>query len=113
MKNDIKKAPVKFREDRLYFQHFMLIFVFAPKSVIITTVRGPHHTKEKGKSGAMGRWGMGTIIDFFFCSNTLDYLEGPFYLLLFVGSVFFFFSCWKRIVIMILVLTLLICLELS
>ena len=25
-----KKAPVKFREDLLYFQHFMLIFVFAP-----------------------------------------------------------------------------------
>ena len=29
MKNNIKKAPVKFREDLLYFQHFMLIFVFA------------------------------------------------------------------------------------
>ena len=29
MKNNIKKAPVKFREDPLYFQHFMLIFVFA------------------------------------------------------------------------------------
>ena len=38
MKNNIKKAPVKFREDLLYFQHFMLIFVFAPKSVIITTL---------------------------------------------------------------------------
>ena len=25
-----KKAPIKFREDLLYFQHFMLIFVFAP-----------------------------------------------------------------------------------
>ena len=24
------KAPVKFQEDLLYFQHFMLIFVFAP-----------------------------------------------------------------------------------
>ena len=24
MKNSIKKAPVKFREDLLYFQHFML-----------------------------------------------------------------------------------------
>ena len=30
MKNNIKKAPVKFREDLLYFQHFMLIFVFVP-----------------------------------------------------------------------------------
>ena len=30
MKNNIRKAPVKFREDLLYFQHFMLIFVFAP-----------------------------------------------------------------------------------
>ena len=29
MKNNIKKAPVKFRKDLLYFQHFMLIFVFA------------------------------------------------------------------------------------
>ena len=28
--NNIKKAPVKFQEDRLYFQHFMLIFVLAP-----------------------------------------------------------------------------------
>ena len=25
MKNNIKKAPVKFQEDGLYFQHFMLI----------------------------------------------------------------------------------------
>ena len=25
MKNNIKKEPVKFREDGLYFQHFMLI----------------------------------------------------------------------------------------
>ena len=25
MKNNIKKAPVKFREDGLYFQHYMLI----------------------------------------------------------------------------------------
>ena len=30
IKNNIQKAPVKFREDLLYFQHFMLIFVFAP-----------------------------------------------------------------------------------
>ena len=30
MKNNIKKAPVKLRENLLYFQHFMLIFVFAP-----------------------------------------------------------------------------------
>ena len=28
MKNNIKKAPVKFWEDLLYFQHFMQIFVF-------------------------------------------------------------------------------------
>ena len=32
MKNNIKKAPVKFWEDLLHFQHFMLIFVFAPIS---------------------------------------------------------------------------------
>ena len=32
------KAPVKFREDRLYLQHFMLIFCLCPKSVIITTL---------------------------------------------------------------------------
>ena len=30
MKNNIKKAPAKFWEDMLYFQHFMQIFVFAP-----------------------------------------------------------------------------------
>ena len=29
MKNNIKKALVKFRENLLYFQHFMLIFVCA------------------------------------------------------------------------------------
>ena len=28
MKNNIKKASVKFWEDLLYFQHFMQIFVF-------------------------------------------------------------------------------------
>ena len=30
MKNNIKNAPVKFREDGLYFHHFKLIFVFVP-----------------------------------------------------------------------------------
>ena len=30
MKNNIKKAPVKFWEDLLYFQHFMQIFAFGP-----------------------------------------------------------------------------------
>ena len=30
MKNNIKKAPVKFWEDLLDFQLFMQIFVFAP-----------------------------------------------------------------------------------
>ena len=30
MKNNIKKAPIKFWEDLLYFQHFMQIFVLAP-----------------------------------------------------------------------------------
>ena len=39
MKNNIKKAPVKFGEDLLYFQHFMQIFVFCSKLVIITTLR--------------------------------------------------------------------------
>ena len=29
MKNNIKKASVKFLEDLLYFQHFIQIFVFA------------------------------------------------------------------------------------
>ena len=29
-KKNIKNASVKFGEDLLYFQHFMLIFVFAP-----------------------------------------------------------------------------------
>ena len=30
MENNVEKAPVKFREDLLYFQHLMLIFVFVP-----------------------------------------------------------------------------------
>ena len=38
MKNNIKKVPIKFWEDLSYFQHFMLIFVFVPKLVIITTL---------------------------------------------------------------------------
>ena len=47
MKTKIKKAPVKFQEDLLYFQHFMLIFVFAPKSVIITTLTVSTPTKQE------------------------------------------------------------------
>ena len=39
MKNNIKKTSVKFWEDLLHFHHFMQIFVFAQKSVIITTLR--------------------------------------------------------------------------
>ena len=39
MKNNIKKAPVKFWEDLLYFQHNMQIFVFCSKLVIITTLK--------------------------------------------------------------------------
>ena len=38
MNNNIKKAPVNFWEDLLYFQHFMQIFCFCSKSVIITTL---------------------------------------------------------------------------
>ena len=47
MKNNIKKAPVKFRADLLYFQHsgrsvvfstFYVDFCLCPKSVIITTL---------------------------------------------------------------------------
>ena len=34
MKNNTKKAPIKFREDLLYFQHFMLIFVFASSDIL-------------------------------------------------------------------------------
>ena len=39
MNNNIKKAPVNFWEDLLYFQHFMQIFVFCSKSAIITTLK--------------------------------------------------------------------------
>ena len=39
MKNNIKKAPVKFREDVLYFQHFYADFCLCPKLVIITTLK--------------------------------------------------------------------------
>ena len=34
----MKKASIKFWEDLLYFQSFMYIFVFCPKSVIIITL---------------------------------------------------------------------------
>ena len=39
MKNNIKKALVKIQEGLLYFQHFMQIFGFCPKSGIITTLK--------------------------------------------------------------------------
>ena len=45
MKNNIKKAPVKFQDDLLYFQHFMLIFCLCPKSVIITTLKARQRAK--------------------------------------------------------------------
>ena len=32
--NQHKKAPVKFPEDRLYFQHFMVIFFFASNQLL-------------------------------------------------------------------------------
>ena len=38
MKNNIKKAPVKFRDDLLYFQHF-IIFLFLPQ------ISDYHHLK--------------------------------------------------------------------
>ena len=39
MKNNIKKAPVKFWEDLLYFLAFYADFCFCSKSVIITTLK--------------------------------------------------------------------------
>ena len=33
MKNNFKKAPVKFWEDLLYFQHFIQILDFAPTTL--------------------------------------------------------------------------------
>ena len=38
MKNSIKKAPVKFWEDLLYFSAFYADFCFCSKLVIITTL---------------------------------------------------------------------------
>ena len=38
MKNNIKKAPVKFREDGLYFQHFMLF-------LSLSQISDYHHLK--------------------------------------------------------------------
>ena len=40
MKNKLEKAPVKFREDLLYFQHFMLIFLSLPQ------ISDYHHLKH-------------------------------------------------------------------
>ena len=39
MKNNIKKAPVKFQEDLLYSQHFMLI-------LSLPQISDYHHLKE-------------------------------------------------------------------
>ena len=39
MKNNIKKAPVKFQEDLLYFLTFYADFCLCPKFVIITTLK--------------------------------------------------------------------------
>ena len=44
MKNNIKKAPVKFQEDLLNFHHFMLIFVFAQ-------ISDYHHLKSNKSKG--------------------------------------------------------------
>ena len=38
MKNNMKKAPVYFREDLLYFQQIYADFCLCPKLVIITTL---------------------------------------------------------------------------
>ena len=43
MKNNIKKVPVKFGKDLLYFQHFMLIFIFAPNLWIQPPYGFPYH----------------------------------------------------------------------
>ena len=40
MKNNIKKPPVKSREDLLYLSAFYADFCLCPKSVIITTFNG-------------------------------------------------------------------------
>ena len=53
MKNNIKKATVKFREDRLYFQHFMLFLACAPNQLFTTLrnldVAGTFQAKQGGK----------------------------------------------------------------
>ena len=58
MKNNIKKASVKFWEDLLYFQNFMQIFVFAPISDyhhLKQCTDAPKRTKTcKGTLGAEG-----------------------------------------------------------
>ena len=49
MKTNIEKASVKFREDLLYFQHFMQIFVFAPLVIIkvLPVSMGYEHSGSK------------------------------------------------------------------
>ena len=45
MKHNIKKAPVKFREDLLYFQHFILI---------LSQIGDYHHLNEPTTGPAVG-----------------------------------------------------------
>ena len=47
MKNNIKKAPVKFWEDLLYFLAFYADFCFCSKLVIITTLNFESRSREK------------------------------------------------------------------
>ena len=47
MKNNIKKAPVKFREDLLHFLAFYADFFLCPKSVIITILTNNKITGDK------------------------------------------------------------------
>ena len=63
MKNNIKKAPVKFWEDLLYFQHFMQIFVFAPyhhlkfTTAMATNQHREQEHRKRGKIRTFTRFG--------------------------------------------------------
>ena len=62
MKNNLKKAPVKFREDLLYFQHFYADCCLCPKLVIFTTLKTsfavliPLHFCPASLQGARHSW---------------------------------------------------------
>ena len=76
MKNNINKAPVKFWEDLLYFQHFFADFHSCPNLVIITTLREnstfPLYKSYEASHIICGGWGGGGSMAYTVCHASLE-----------------------------------------